>query len=100
MKLITASFVAITVLGLCAAPLVLAQGDSFVGKWKMNPEKSQLTGLTYKIEDAGNNTYRLIFGDRAPKTLPANGTDQPTQYGSTWALKKTGASSWKFTQKR
>ncbi|MBV9008779.1 MAG: hypothetical protein JO354_06385 [Verrucomicrobia bacterium] len=74
--------------------------NSFVGKWKMNPEKSQLSGLTYKIEDAGNDTYRLIFGDRAPETLAANGTEHKTQYGSTWALRKTGANTWKFTQKR
>ena len=32
MKLITATLVAITGLSLCAAPLVLAQDDSFVGK--------------------------------------------------------------------
>ena len=74
--------------------------NSFVGKWKMNPEKSQMTGLTYKIEDAGNDTYRLIFGDRAPETIPADGTDHKTQYGSTWAIKKMGANTWKFTQKR
>ena len=32
MKLITATLVAITGLSLCAAPLVLAQDDSFLGK--------------------------------------------------------------------
>ena len=48
MKSITVTFVAIAGLGLCVAPLALATDDSFVGKWKFNPEKSQIHGLTYK----------------------------------------------------
>jgi len=52
MKSITLTLVAITGLGLCAAPLVLAEDDSFVGKWKFNPDKSQLNGLTYKVRSS------------------------------------------------
>jgi hypothetical protein len=74
--------------------------NSFVGKWKMNPEKSQLTGLTYKIEDAGNGSYSLIFGDRAPETLSSDGKEHKTQYGTVWSLKKTGNNTWKFVVKR
>ena len=39
MKLITVTLVAITGFGLCAAPRAFAENDSFVGKWKFNPDK-------------------------------------------------------------
>lgn len=99
MKLITATLVAITGLGLCAAPLALASDDSFVGKWKLNPEKSQFNGLTYKIDDAGGNKYQFTFGDDV-ETVPLDGKDHMTKYGNTWAIKKTGPNTWKSTQKR
>ena len=60
MKLITATLVAIIGLGLCAAPLALAADDSFVGKWKFNPAKSQLNGLTYKVGQAENDRLRSL----------------------------------------
>ena len=50
----------------------LAADDSFVGKWKMNPDKSQLNGLTYKIEDAGGGQYKFSFGDDV-ETLTLDG---------------------------
>jgi hypothetical protein len=76
-----------------------AADDSFVGKWKLNPEKSQFTGLNYKIEDAGDGKYRFSFGDDS-ETMAVDGKDHPTKYGSTWAISKTGTNSWKFTRKR
>ena len=82
------------------AGIAQTTGNSFVGKWKVNPKKSQMTVFTYKIEDTGNNTYRLTFGDGKPETIPADGTDQQTQYGSTWAIKKMDANTWQFTRKR
>src|SRR3954465_7650890 len=82
------------------ATTAFAQTDSFVGKWKMNIEKSQFAGLSYKIVDAGNGTYSLLFGDRAPETVTADGSEHKAQYGDTWSLKSTGTNTWKFTQKR
>jgi hypothetical protein len=99
MKLLTATCVAITGLGLCAVPRALAADDSFVGKWKLNPEKSQFNGLTYKIDDAGGNKYRFTFGDDV-ETVPLDGKDHMTKYGNTWAIKNTGPNTWKSTQKR
>lgn len=99
MKLITATLVAISGLSLCAAPLVLAADDSFVGKWKMNPDKSQFNGLTYKVDDAGGNQYRLVFGDDV-ETLAFDGKDHPTKYGNTWSITKSGPNAWKWMQKR
>ena len=63
MKLIAVTLVAITGLGLCAAPLAFAENDSFVGQWKFNPEKRQLNGLTYKVDQGENGQYKFTFGD-------------------------------------
>jgi hypothetical protein len=99
MKLLTATFVAITGLGLSAASLALATDDSFVGKWKLNPEKSQFSGLTYKVEDAGNNKYKFVFGDNV-ETMSLDGKPTMTKYGNTWSITKSSPNTWKWTRKR
>ncbi len=77
----------------------LAADDSFVGKWKFNPDKSQLTGLDYKIEDAGGGEYKFAFGDDV-ETLTLDGKGHVTKYGDTWSIKTTGPSSWESTNER
>jgi hypothetical protein len=76
-----------------------AADDSFVGKWKFNPDKSQLTGLDYKIEDAGGGKYHFMFGDDV-ETLTLDGKGTLTKYGNTWSIKATGPSGWESTTKR
>jgi len=98
MKLITATLVAITGLGLCAAPLALAEDDSFVGKWKFNPDKSQLNGLTYKVDQPGTGQLKFTFGDYTETfTL---GKEHVTKYGNTWLITQSGPNAWKWVQKR
>src|SRR5438552_19109478 len=99
MKLLIATFVAITGVGLCATPLALAAEDSFVGKWKFNPDKSQLNGLTYKVEDAGNNQYKFVFGDDA-ETVTVDGKPTMTKYGNTWSVTKSGSNASHWGTKR
>ncbi len=99
MKLLTSTLVALTGLGLCAAPLALAADDSFVGKWKLNPDKSQFNGLTYKIDDVDGNKYQFTFGDDV-EIVPLDGKDHMTKYGNTWAITKTGPNAWKWVDKR
>ena len=77
----------------------LAADDSFVGKWKFNPDKSQMNGLDYKIEDAGGGQYKFIFGDDT-ETLSLDGKPHVTKYGDTWSIKATGPSSWESTNER
>lgn len=77
----------------------LAADDSFVGKWKFNPDKSQMNGLDYKIEDAGGGQYRFIFGDDV-ETLTLDGKGHVTKYGDTWSIKTTGPNSWESTSER
>ncbi len=74
----------------------LAADDSFVGKWKFDPDKSQMNGLDYKIEDAGGGQYKFIFGDDA-ETLTLDGKPHVTKYGDTWSIKTTGPNSWEST---
>lgn len=78
---------------------VHAAGDPFVGKWKLNPDKSRMNGLQYKIQEAGGGQYRFIFGDDV-ETLALDGKGHLTKYGDTWAIKPTGPSSWESTTKR
>jgi hypothetical protein len=77
----------------------LAADDSFVGKWKFDPDKSQMNGLDYKIEDAGGGQYRFIFGDDV-ETLTLDGKAHVTKYGDTWSIKATGPNSWESINER
>src|SRR5438552_7432433 len=99
MKRITATLVAITGLSLCAAPFALAADDSFVGKWKLNPDKSQFNGLTYKVDDAGDGKYNFVFGDDV-ETMTFDGKEHTTKFGNTWSITKSGPNAWKWVQKR
>jgi hypothetical protein len=82
------TLVFLAVLGLVSATAIAAD-DSFVGRWKLDLDKSQFTGLTYKIEDLGGDKYSLAFGDDV-ETVALDGKDYPTKYGNTWAIAKTG----------
>jgi hypothetical protein len=99
MKLPIATLLTVSGLGLCIAPLALAADDSFVGKWKFNPDKSQLNGLTYKVEDVGNNQYKFAFGDDA-ETVSLDGKPHTTKYGNTWSVTKSGSNGWHWVTKR
>lgn len=81
------------------AATALAANDSFAGKWKFDPNKSRLTGLSYKIEDAGGGKYRFMFGDDL-EILTLDGKGHLTKFGDTWAIKTTGPSSWESTTTR
>ena len=85
-------------LSLGSASAVAAE-DSFVGKWKLNPDKSQFNGLQYKIEDAGGGQYRFSFGDDV-ETMTLDGKPHVTKFGDTWSIKAMGPNSWESTNKR
>jgi hypothetical protein len=97
MKFITTTLAAVIGLGLSAAPLALAENDSFVGKWKFNPEKSQLSGLIYKVAEAGDGKYTFIFGDDS-ETVTL-GKEHTTKFGNTWLITQKG-NAWRWVQKR
>lgn len=76
-----------------------AAGDSFVGTWKLNPSRSQLTD-EMKVEALGSNKYLFDFGGGKPVTVVADGTDQPTEAGFTMAVAFEGPKTWKFVGKK
>jgi hypothetical protein len=76
----------------------LAADDSFVGKWKFNPAKSQLNGLTYKVGQAENDQYTFTFGDDI-ETLTL-GKEHVTKFGDTWLITQSAPNAWKWMQKR
>ena len=62
MKFNIAALAVLTGFSICVSS-ALAADESFVGKWKFNPDTSQLNGLTYKVEEAGGDKYKFAFGD-------------------------------------
>ncbi len=89
-------------------PLLLALGvmasaawaanDPFVGAWKLNTSKSQLTDQM-KVESAGGDKYSFDFGAGA-ETVAADGTDQPGYGGTTLAVTLEGPDALKVVRKK
>ena len=72
-----------------------AADDPFVGKWKLNMEKSKFVGEQTKIEDLGGNRYKWTSG-KVSDTLTTDGTDQPVHFGRTVSITPQGANEWRM----
>jgi hypothetical protein len=92
------TFQLLSVTCLVAATLWAAD-DPFVGKWKLNPSKSQLTDQM-KVEALGANKYTFDFGGGIPETIVADGTDQPGLSGTTLSVAVEGPDTWKVVRKK
>jgi hypothetical protein len=79
----------------CAA---WAANQPFVGAWKLNPSKSQLTDQM-KVDSAGGNKYAFDFG-AGTETVAADGTDQPGYGGTTLAVTLLGPDALKVVRKK
>ena len=75
-----------------------ATNGSFVGKWKLNPEKSTMHDQM-KVDPAGTNRYAFDFGG-GPEFIVANGTDQPGLEGSTLAVTAEAPRVWRVVRKK
>jgi hypothetical protein len=73
--------------------------DPFVGKWKLNPSKSQLTDRM-KVESLGANRYALDLGGGGVETVAADGTDQPGLFGTTLSVTIGEPDTWKVVRKK
>jgi hypothetical protein len=71
---------------------------SFVGKWKLNPEKSTMHDQM-KVSSAGANRYAFDFGG-GPEVITANGVDQPGLDGSTLAVTAQAPRVWRVVRKK
>jgi hypothetical protein len=76
----------------------LHASSPFVGKWKIDEAKSQITGTRDSVAAAGPNTWKFQYGAFC-WTLEADGTDQPVPFGGTASLKVINSSTWEFTNK-
>ena len=75
-----------------------AMNGSFVGKWKLNPEKSTMHDQM-KVTSAGANRFAFDFGG-GPEFIVTNGTDQPGLEGSTLAVTAEAPRVWKVVRKK
>jgi outer membrane protein assembly factor BamB len=78
---------------------VWAKDDPFCSKWKLNKDKSKVTGEQLKIEDLGDNKLKFTHGDESD-TITMDGNDQPIHYGRTMSLTKESPTSFKMVIKR
>jgi hypothetical protein len=92
------SFRLVLVACLMAAALCAAN-DPFVGEWKLNPSKSELSDVM-KVESVGGNKYAFDFGGGSPETIVVDGTDQPGDGGTTLSVTGEGPDSWKVVRKK
>lgn len=76
-----------------------AEGDPFMGKWKMDASKST-TVDEMKVESAGGNKYGFDFGGGIPEMIAVDGTDQPGQFGTTLAVTAVTPDQWKVVRKQ
>src|SRR5208282_3065375 len=90
-------FLLLLLVAIVAITLRAANG-SFVGKWKLNPEKSTLHDQM-KVTSAGTNRYAFDFGGGA-EVIVVNGTDQPGLEGSTLAVTAEAPRIWKVVRKK
>lgn len=82
----------------CAFAATVPAASPFTGKWKFNAARSKLTGTTDSVTAAGPNAWKFTYGTFS-WTVKADGTDQPTPYGSTVTLKAMSPSKWELTDK-
>jgi hypothetical protein len=90
-------FLLMLLFAIVTTPLRAANG-SFVGMWKLNPERSTLHDQM-KVTPAGTNRYAFDFGGGA-EFIVVNGTDQAGLEGSTLAVTAEGPRSWKVVRKK
>jgi len=81
-----------------AATRLHAVNGSFIGKWKLNPEKSTMHDQM-KVTAAGTNRYAFDFGG-CPEFIVASGTDQPGLDGTTLAVTPEAPRAWRVVRKK
>jgi hypothetical protein len=82
-----------------AAASLRAADDPMVGDWKLNPAKSKLSD-EMKVTSLGGNKYSLDFGGGNPETIVADGTDQPANFGTTFAVTEVSPDEWRGVRKK
>jgi hypothetical protein len=76
-----------------------AADDPMVGDWKLNPQKSKLTD-EMKVTSLGGNKYSFDFGGGNPEPIVVDGTDQPANFGTTFAVTEVSPDEWTGVRKK
>jgi len=77
-----------------------AAGHPFLGDWKLNPARSNLS-TQMKVESLGANKYAFdLAGNGRVETIVVDGTDQPGQTGTTLSVAVEGPNAWKVVRKK
>ncbi len=82
-----------------AVGAVWATDDPMIGDWKLNPQKSKLTD-EMKVTSLAGNKYSFDFGGGPPETIVVDGTDQPGNSGTTFAVTVVGPDEWRAVRKK
>ncbi len=82
-----------------AADAAWAADDPMVGDWKLNPQKSKLTD-EMKVTSLGGSKYSFDFGGGPPETIVVDGTDQPGNFGTTFAVTAVSPDEWRGMRKK
>jgi len=81
------------------APAILAAADApYIGKWKLNPAKSQFTGETLSIEKTSSGMIRQTSEGQSVM-FKLDGKEYPTPEGGTIAVKEIAADTWETTSR-
>jgi hypothetical protein len=70
-----------------------------VGDWKLDPQKSKLID-EMKVTSLGAKKNRFDFGGRPPETIVADGTEQPANFGTTFAVTPVAPDEWTGVRKK
>jgi len=72
---------------LAVAAVAMAEDNPWVGTWKLDPSKSNFTGPTFKLEDAGGGKVRYTFGNDS-YWFSTDGKEHPGLYGRMITVKQ------------
>jgi len=85
-------------IALATVSFLAAADATYLGKWKLNPAKSQLTGETVSIEQSPSGGMRYVSAETA-YDFKLDGKEYPTPGGSMAAWKEAGPDTWDVTIK-
>jgi hypothetical protein len=83
---------------LAVAMLVTSLDSPFVGKWRLNLEKSQFTGTTMTVDRSPSGEMRLTVEGQS-YTFKTDGKEYPAIFGSTATWKHVDPNTWSTTYK-
>src|SRR5215472_2943164 len=83
---------------LMAGGTLAAADNPFVGTWKLNQQKSQLTGDTMRFASAGPGEFRLSAAGLS-YSFKTDGQERPALLGDTVVWKQIDDHTWESTDK-